>query len=78
MPSRRPECGLGFCVTGPDGLCARQSEPAQTWYGTIVMRLYRARPKPWWFESEHFGAPEWTRTTTDREVHKALNLNQAV
>jgi len=27
-------------------------------------------------ESEHFGAPEWTRTTTGREAHKALNLAQ--
>ena len=25
-----------------------------------------------------FYGPEWARTTTDREVHKALNLNQAV
>jgi hypothetical protein len=37
------------------------------------------RPRPpsfWgpWFKRRSIGAPEWTRTTTGREAHKALNL----
>jgi hypothetical protein len=34
-----------------------------------------------WFESEHSplsNAPEWTRTTTEKILHKALNVIQPV
>ncbi len=38
------------------------------------IRQTTVEPRSWWFQHRPINAPEWTRTTTSREAHKALNL----